>query len=214
MQNAGCASIMSDIAVKAFSHYGIKLTSANFDTTSKVMWGEYETDEGVQGAIDITFGHSKQKRQDKKQIKFSMGTTQGICFYGQVLSGNLDDKSFNVDDLNHTADLKERFNRDSDDFFYIAYSAAFTKDFLEKAKRLGIQVITRMPDNVNKAKEAIEHAVETLSQMTAIEMKTSTKPSKYLISESICQYHDIYRTTNPLDQRFQILDKKACLMFY
>lgn len=190
MQNAGCGSIMSDIAVKAFTRYGIKLTSANFDTTSKVMWGKYETDEGLQGAIDITFGHSKQKRQDKKQIKFSMGTTQGICFDGQVLSGNLDDKSFNVDNLDHTASLKERFNRASDEFFYIADSAAFTKDFLEKAKRLGIHIITRMPDNVSAAKAAIEHALDTLNDMTSVEMKTSTKPSKYLISESICEYHD------------------------
>lgn len=70
MTEAGCASLLSDISVSAFKRYGIKLTNVNFDTTSKVMWGEYVTDEGIIGAIDITFGYSKQKRFDKKKSNF------------------------------------------------------------------------------------------------------------------------------------------------
>jgi len=50
-------------------NYGIEVTNINYDTTSKVMWGDYETAEGKEGVISIDFGHSKQKRDDKKQIK-------------------------------------------------------------------------------------------------------------------------------------------------
>ena len=87
MVDYGCSTLLSDVAVAAFNRYGIKLSNVNFDTTSKVMWGEYKTEDGTVGAVDISFGYSKQKRFDKKQIKFSMGTTQGICIDGQVLSG-------------------------------------------------------------------------------------------------------------------------------
>ena len=108
MQNAGCSSILSEIAVRAFKRYGIKLGNVNFDTTSKVMWGQYETPEGIEGVVDISFGYSKQNRPDKKQIKLSMGTTQGICIDGQVLSGNQNDKRFNIDNLDRAAEYKER----------------------------------------------------------------------------------------------------------
>ena len=68
MHDAGCHKIYAELAANAFSRYGIALKNVNFDTTSKVMWGAYETSEGVEGAVDITFGYSKQKRPDKRQI--------------------------------------------------------------------------------------------------------------------------------------------------
>ena len=190
MQNAGCSSILSEIAVRAFKRYGIKLGNVNFDTTSKVMWGQYETPEGIEGVVDISFGYSKQNRPDKKQIKLSMGTTQGICIDGQVLSGNQDDKRFNIDNLDRAAELRERFESAANEFFYIADSAAFTKEFLEKAQRLEVKVITRMPDQIKETKAAIEYAATNLESMTRIEIPTSTKPAVYRIAESSCSYYD------------------------
>jgi len=190
MQNAGCSSILSEIAVRAFKRYGIKLGNVNFDTTSKVMWGQYETPEGIEGVVDISFGYSKQNRPDKKQIKLSMGTTQGICIDGQVLSGNQDDKRFNIDNLDRAAQLRERFESAANEFFYIADSAAFTKEFLEKAQRLEVKVITRMPDQIKETKAAIEYAAVNLESMSRIEIPTSTKPAVYRIAESSCSYYD------------------------
>jgi len=69
--------------------------------TSKVMWGEYERTgnslkpEGEISHISIDFGHSKNKRSDKKQIKIGLGTTAGIVTDAKVLSGNMDDKTYN-----------------------------------------------------------------------------------------------------------------------
>ena len=66
---------------------------------SMVMWGEYETPEGKLGAISINFGHSKQKREDKKQIKLGIGTANSIIVDAKVLSGNKDDKIYNNCDV-------------------------------------------------------------------------------------------------------------------
>ena len=44
---AGCKKIFSQIAANAVSLYGIQVKNINFDTTSKVMWGQYETSEEV-----------------------------------------------------------------------------------------------------------------------------------------------------------------------
>jgi transposase len=81
------------------------------------MWGEYKTPEGAQGVVDISFGYSKQNRQDKKQIKLSRGTTEGICIDGQVQSGNQDDKRFNIDNLDRAAERRERFESAAEEFF-------------------------------------------------------------------------------------------------
>lgn len=191
MQNAGCNKIMSEIAVKAFKRYGIKLSTINFDTTSKVMWGEYETADGNVGVVDITYGYSKDKRQDKKQIKLSMGTGQGICVDGKVLSGNKDDKTYNADNLDRANELIIQFDINKNDFFYIADSAVFTKEFLIKAKKLGIHVITRMSDYITQSKEAIRHAVNNLDELSEVEIEMTSKTSKYLLAESQCTYHDV-----------------------
>jgi transposase len=155
------------------------------------MWGEYATEEGTTGAIDITFGYSKQKRFDKKQIKFSLGTTQGICIDGQVLSGNTDDKTFNVDNLDRAVELRKRFESNNEEFFYIADSAAFTKEFLDKSALLGVDVITRMPDNIKETKEAIHYAWEHIGELEKVEIPTSTTPSVYHVHESECVYQGI-----------------------
>ena len=98
-QEADCRKIFSQIDVKAVTLYGIQVKNINFDTTSKVMWGNYETSEGTLGGIEIDFGHSKDKRNDKKQIKYSIGCANGLVVDASVLSGNKDDKTYNTDTL-------------------------------------------------------------------------------------------------------------------
>src|SRR5690554_6901420 len=46
---AGCRKLFTQISAKAVTQYGIEIKNINFDTTSKVMWGEYETYEGTLG---------------------------------------------------------------------------------------------------------------------------------------------------------------------
>lgn len=193
MHEAGCEQIYSDVAYRAFTRYGIKVSNMNFDTTSKIMWGQYETEEGTTGVINITFGYSKQKRFDKKQLKFSLGTTKGICLDGQVLSGNLDDKTYNQDNLPRAKRIKDLYVSEDEDFFYIADSAAFTKAFLQKALSMNIDVITRMTDNLVAVNGAFKYALENLEALETVEIKTSDpkKPSLYKVCEDTCTYHGV-----------------------
>jgi len=70
IQEMNPRELFTQVMVRSMTTYGIKLTDINYDTTSKIMWGEYETPSGSQvSTIDIGFGHSKQKRSDKKQLK-------------------------------------------------------------------------------------------------------------------------------------------------
>lgn len=56
--------------------------------------GEYNGEE--EDTICVTYGYSKHKRLDLKQIVFGIGSNdEGIPFFGRVLSGNQDDVTWN-----------------------------------------------------------------------------------------------------------------------
>jgi transposase len=191
MHEAGPGVIFSEISSNAFIRYGITVKNINFDTTSKIMWGKYETEEGTEGVIHIDYGYSKQKRGDKKQIKISLGTGNGIVVDGQVLSGNMDDKTYNKDNLDRISDMLKRFGTEKDDFYYIADSAAFSKECLEKANKLGIHMITRMCDHVKVAKAALAEASQSFDGFTLIEIEKTKGTSRYHLKEDTCTYQGI-----------------------
>ncbi len=189
---AGPRKIFSEIAANAFITYGIKVQNINFDTTSKVMWGTYDADGETAGVISINYGYSKQKRQDKKQIKMSIGTANGVIVDAKVLSDNASDKTFNKEQLEDVNDILIDLNIDKDSFYYIADSAAFSLDWLEKAKEKQIKLITRIPDNTNVVKEMIEHAATHFETMQDFESPiTGKKANTYKILEMDGDYKSI-----------------------
>lgn len=184
--------IFTELAVHAFTVYGIKVRTVNFDTTSKIMWGEYESEDGTIGAISICLGHSKQKRGDKNQLKIAIGTANGAVVDAQVLSGNLDDKKYNFQQLNEVTQLLERFHVDKEDFYYIADAALFTKDNIQKAQKRKLKFITRAPESINLVKELIEQAWEARKSFRRVEFQNAHgKHVPYDIQEAHNTYQGI-----------------------
>ena len=155
---AGPRAIFSSIATNAFLQYGLSIRSLNYDTTSKVMWGEYEGDDGRISVISITLGHSKDKRGDKNQLKIGLGTADGVIVDAKVLSGNTDDKTYNNDALDDADALLTQHGVDRESFYYVADSAFFTEPNLEKAKEHKIKLITWAPETVKLTNELIAQA--------------------------------------------------------
>lgn len=188
---AGPRKMFGELSSQAFVNYGIEVTNINYDTTSKVMWGTYETDELKEGVISIDFGHSKQKRQDKKQIKMGIGVANGVMVDAKVLSGNKDDKTYNNETLEDVEDVLKRLKISNEDFHYIADSALFTASNLKKAESRNIKLITRMPETTTLAKNCIIDALKQKSEMREIEIQTAQgKVSKYFVLEQDCTYED------------------------
>ena len=191
--DAGCRQIFMEASSLAFTEYGFNIKSINYDTTSKVMWGEYQTtnhleDYGSQSSyISIDFGHSKQKRNDKKQIKIGVGTANGIVADAKVLSGNKDDKTYNNDNLDDLDKLLTTMDVNRNEFYYIADSALFTKDNIKKANGKEIPFITRMPDNYKLAKELMANPLPEDAQVIEIE-KAQGKISRYRLTETEAEY--------------------------
>lgn len=181
---AGPQGVFSDIAVYALATYGITITALNFDTTTKIMWGEYKNKNGQTGVISITFGHSKANRKDKKQLKVGAATADGVLAHAEVLSGNKDDKTYNFDNLNESDAWIEQFNISKDNFYYIADCALFTEKNVKKANDKDIKIITRVPESTKKAKELIKKAWEKEEEFHTIAIETTQKEdSEYQYQE-------------------------------
>lgn len=184
---AGCRRIFSEVCTNALLTYGIKIKSINYDTTSFVMWGKYETLEGKMGVISIDFGHSKARRPDKKQIKFGMGTADGTIVDAKVLSGNMSDKTYNKDNIDDVVKLLDQLDVDKTTFYYIADSALFSEEILLKMKKAKLKFITRMPDNINEAKALIEKGVSENGQKVVYK-NAHDKEVEYVVAESVGSY--------------------------
>lgn len=158
LHEVGCRLIFSKIMMNAMTAFGIKLTNVNYDTTSKVMWGTFEySDDQPQSELVIGHGYSKRKRFDKKQIVIGLGISGGFIVDAKVLSGAMDDKTYNFNNLDDFDNLRNRIPSNSTkEPFYTADSSLATADNFKKAASLQIKVLTRLPDNYRLTKEQYE----------------------------------------------------------
>lgn len=187
--------VLGEIAIKAFEIYGIKINNINFDTTSKIVWGEYESSDKKLGQINITFGHSKQKRNDKKQIKIALGCSNGVIVDGKVLSGNEDDKTYNNENLTEVYDILKSHNVDMNEFHYIADSSAFTEDNLKKTMdekgNIKIKIITKMTNTTTLSKKLINKSIDNEKRRKCTLNKGKKNESNYLLLDETVDYKGI-----------------------
>lgn len=165
--------ILSEISSNAIIQYDIKVDTINFDTTSKVMWGEYSTKEGNIGQVSIDFGHSKQKRDDKKQIKVALGVANGCIVDADVMSGNYDDKTFNSDKIDTIETILDNTNTCKENFYYIADNAAFSYENFKKIQNHKLKMITKLPETTKLCKKIINDVSEDITQLEEVKLLNS-----------------------------------------
>lgn len=186
--DTGPRKIFSKLSANAFARYGIKVKNINFDTTSKIMWGKYDSKDGNEGVIVITYGHSKQKRGDKPQLKIGLGTANGIVVDGKVLSGNIDDKIYNKDNLGEVEKVLENLKIDKEKFLYIADSSLFTEENLKEANLRDIRLVTSMPGTSNFAKKIKDEAILNFDNLKEVIIPIKSGSTNYKIAEGIGFY--------------------------
>lgn len=191
LYNANPKKIFAKLATKLFEKYDIKVTKINFDTTSKVMWGTYETPDGEESKIDITYGHSKDKRSDKKQVKMAIGSANGVVADIDVLSGNASDKTYNFDKLGNIEGIIDNLNVSKEEFYYIADSAFFTSKNIKRAKDKEINFITSVPDRLKISKDLKEKGLNNFGKFDEVKIKTSKETGIYQIADEIKEYNGI-----------------------
>ena len=89
--------VFAGIATQARKIFGVSARHVHVDTTSFVVSGSYEIDEQQESEADviaITYGYSRDHREDLKQWMLALATTQegDVPLFLQPLDGNSSDK--------------------------------------------------------------------------------------------------------------------------
>jgi transposase len=151
--------IYGAVALTAVSLFNINTRHVSEDTTSRIMYGDYDLGEGY--PFDITYGFSKQHRPDLKQLVHSMLCVEhGIPIYMKTESGNASDMKINENILKWVVASMRKFGER--DMLYVGDSALVSKenfDLMDDPKK-GCRFATRLSRKFTVCKQAISRAVD------------------------------------------------------
>ena len=150
----GLSNLFAIISHVACHIFGVSTSAAHMDTTSFSMAGEYSEEE--ENAVHITYGHSKDKRPDLKQIVVGLISAYktNIPLYFNNFDGNANDnKSFASMIKSFISQLKEGQNFPR----VIADSAIYTEKILRSLPK-SMVFLSRVPASLSQVKTIIASA--------------------------------------------------------
>ena len=206
---AGAKKLYSSVSLGALDIEKIEVKSIHWDTTSKSFQGQYIFPEKIkedEGPIEITYGYSKDRRNDLKQMKFGIGVTSDkIPIIGDVLSGNTDDKTWNGDVI---ATIKEWLTFvDPAKVLHVADSALVTKDNLLSINDETYKFISRLPATFKLEKVLRERAVsntelwDEIGKLSDKEDAATYKIQSFIENLEGKRYRFVVCHSNHLDER-------------
>ncbi|NLX92210.1 MAG: IS1634 family transposase [Firmicutes bacterium] len=198
---AGPKKVFSAVTLKAQLKEGITYRVLHGDTTARLVYGDYEYKEDV---LNITRGYNKEHRTDLKQFKVGLMVTEdGFPVFGEVLDGNLDDKTWNKQLIKN---LPDYFNLEElKKIIYVADSALVTQDNLQ-AMGDDLQFISHLPENFNLASELIRAAFVKNKWLELGKISPGKKSASYKVQEFTRElygrrYRFLVVYSNHLDKR-------------
>lgn len=118
------------------------------NNTSRLVNGDYPAEKG----LNITYGYNKERRRDLKQFKIGLVTNAlGYPLLGEILDGNLDDKSWNRLLLNS---LPEHFTPEKlKALTYVTNYVFVTANNLFLVEKLKLKFISCLPGTYDLIEE-------------------------------------------------------------
>lgn len=217
IHKSGCENLFYELAMTVRFAFSLPENYIlHSDTTSHVLYGDYPTQEGDKPpALQITYGYSKDKRKDLKQIMTGMVTDgDGLVVYSKTLNGNTADCDYN---LQMIQTLHSVYGSEFKNYVYIADSKLLNEpNVLELIEgEQSIPFISRIPQNFHKKLcEKVKTRARNLNQWVSLGTCCNHTPDKdspvydaTMIPVTVFgkeMYAHVYRTT---DKRAKIEHK-------
>lgn len=152
LYTAGVTEVYYQIASHAMQVYGIRSRFVHLDSSSFHLHGAYDPDEPEREAISVTYGYSKDRRPDLKQVVLQLIThhKSALPVWLEVLSGNSNDKkTFKATIKAYCKELSA-----GEPSYVVVDSAGFTEDTLKEAQ--DIFWVMRVPETLAQAKKLVK----------------------------------------------------------
>ena len=190
----GTHKIFSQLSQNAIGGFQINTKAVHYDTTSISVFGDYDYQDPP---LEITYGHSKDKRPDLKQFMVELlCVDRNIPLFGATRDGNSSDKTLNNELLGSVSTYMAKHGLDPNAYVYVADAAFTTKKNIIKAHKEQVDFISRLPASYNACSEVIEQAVRA-DNWTDIGTLATTEPTDkrpaafYRYFETELDLHDI-----------------------
>jgi len=147
--------LFTGIALEMLNKIDGDVLRLHYDTTTISVTGEYDRDLNTR-LINLVRGHSKDHRNDLKQLVLTLVTDQrGIPVFMEPLSGNISDKKTLLRTIN---EVRQNLETDKK-VYHMADSALYSADSVQK---LGTHCfwITRVPETIKIAQTIVSSDVE------------------------------------------------------
>ena len=198
---AGAKKVFCHAALKALLKEELPFGTLHADTTARLVYGDYPQEKG----LNITHGYNKERRRDLKQFKIGLVTNAlGFPLLGEILDGNLDDKSWNRLLL---SSLPEYFTPERlQTLTYVVDSAFVTDKNLLLAEKLGLKFISRLPATYDLVEELTLKAFSEdnwfhLGQLAEGKDKAYYRLTEYLEKLGDKSYRFLVVHSSQLDKR-------------
>lgn len=164
MSSYGCTELFSSVASYATEKEQVDKRFGHLDSTTFSLYGDYKSSEEEGAAIHITYGASKQKRPDLKQIflNLTVASDGGIPLFMQALDGNSSDNTtFKKTVTEFRKGIRNNLHPIE---YWIADSKFYTYDTISQVKD-DTKWISRVPNNIKEAQIEIQDTARSIGQL-------------------------------------------------
>ena len=152
----GPTKFVSDITFKIASQHKLLGKTVHVDTTSLTVYGEYEQENQDPNTPQVTYGYSKDKRPDLKQIILSLAVNNKaeLPMFMAAHSGNAPDQKTLLEATKQIEKCCENLAK-TPSFIYVADSSMYESCLKEEHNILWLSRVPRMR---NEVKQFVENS--------------------------------------------------------
>ena len=158
--------LFAGIARQARHNFGIKAEQVHVDTTSFAVSGEYARGEEAAepAVIAITYGYSRDHRDDLKQWMLALATTHdgNVPLFLQPLGGNSSDKVSLLTAV--TAIQTQLREADEEASVYVADNGVYSESNMRQLNRAAVKWVSRVSGTLTEAKALVQEGSQTWQQ--------------------------------------------------
>jgi len=170
------ASLLSELMLGVISEFQIDVSQLHNDSTSISVYGAYSDADGREhegkATPRITFGHSKARRPDLKQLVFilTVAADGAVPIAHRLVGGNTEDGSTHIESWQGLRVLAGR-----DDFLYVADCKLASSHVMAHIDEHGGRFLTPLPAGRNESKRLREWMITAAPDWTL----AASAPSRY-----------------------------------
>jgi transposase len=182
--------LFAGLALRARRAFGVEVGRLHADTTSFAVHGQYDPDaqdvpealetpqmlkaaaqeqadageEGAPSVIEVTYGYSREHREDLKQWMLALVTSgEGIPQFLQPLDGNASDKRVL---LQAVQALTQQLRASGEPAgVYVADSGLYSAQNMTQLNAAGVRWISRVPETSTAARAIVQERLETTAPL-------------------------------------------------